>query len=175
MLEALQTIYDAGVTGNAFNDVVDAVTRDFVILEENRGVVLLAFLRENGSNAEPDEIHDLSDNTFSYGRGEYLVLTDDEADEAATEYIKESLWSFNSDFLASETGLPAEVFKALQDKCEDSNDAVSKLVEATCGVDSFVETAISADGRGNFLGAYDSEENELLVIGKAEFFIYRIN
>lgn len=173
MLEALQTIYDSGFDGAEFDEIVAVVACNASVLEDHRGVVLLAHLREDGDSARPADISEERENTFSYGRGEYLVLTDYEADEAATKYIEESLWSFNSGFLASATGLPAEVFKALQDKCE--GDAVYKLVEATCGVDSFVEAAISADGRGHFLACYDGKENELCVGGKIEFFIYRIN
>ncbi len=53
---------------------------------------------------------------------------------------------------------------------ERSNDAVLSLVERTCGLDDFVEDAVSADGRGHFLSHYDGEENE-----QGEYFIYRLN
>jgi len=48
--------------------------------------------------------------------------------------------------------------------------------------DSFVEAAISADGRGHFLAGYDFNENEETVLlydngdsGNPIFFIYRQN
>ena len=49
-----------------------------------------------------------------------------------------------------------------------------QMIQATCGIDSFVEAAISADGRGHFLARYDSEEREFNN-GRMTFYIYRIN
>lgn len=100
----------------------------------------------------------------------YLVLTDEEADEAAREGIAESLWAFNASFLAEQTELPEEVFTALQDKCEDANETFRKLVDTTCGLDSFVSEAVSSDGRAHFLNTYDGHEWQ-----EGEFYIYRTN
>ena len=44
---------------------------------------------------DPEDVTGVSNNRFSVGRREYLVLTDEEADEAAKEYIEETLWAFN--------------------------------------------------------------------------------
>jgi hypothetical protein len=44
------------------------------------------------------------------------------------------------------------------------------MVKGTCGLDSFVESAISADGRGRFLASYDGAESE-----ENGYYIYRIN
>jgi len=108
---------------------------------------------------------------FEVGSREYLVLTDEEADQRAADYIKDSLWAFNPSFLASYCDLPKEMFKAVQDKCEGGNDAVLQCVErAEGGLDGFVEEAISADGRGHFLNTYDGNENE-----EGDYFIYRVN
>jgi hypothetical protein len=130
--------------------------------------------------------------------GEYAIAFSDEiADTAAKQYIEDSLWAFNAEFLASKTDMPVEIYKALQPQCEDSNDAITKLVEKTCGLDSFVESAIAADGRGHFMSSYDSEEtcftdmsqefqneiNQLLEDGDLECdnfnpsdcYVYRIN
>jgi len=41
-------------------------------------------------------------------------------------------------------------------------------------IDSFVDAAISADGRGHFMSSYDGNENEEEVNGTT-FYIYRIN
>ena len=111
--------------------------------------------------------------------GDYRVLTDEEADEAAAEYIGESLWAFNSSFLAGVTGVDEEVFKAIaaNDRCEDNNEAIRRLVGDD--YESLVEQAISADGRGHFLNTYDGEENEINlfeVTGQNEYlYVYRIN
>jgi hypothetical protein len=106
--------------------------------------------------------------------GDYLVLTDEEADEKAKEAIIESLWAFNASFILGECGLDLSGEDALQkmqgEMCEGAQDFITSLIEKTCGLDSFVESAISADGRGHFLASYDSEENE-----EGNYFIYRIN
>lgn len=91
--------------------------------------------------------------------GEYAIAFSDKiANESAKQYIEESLWAFNAVFLASETDMSVEIYEALQPKCEGSNDAILKLVEKTCGLQEFVESAINADGRGHFISSYDSEE-----------------
>ena len=117
-----------------------------------------------------EDITESYDNHYDTPGGEYLVLDDDQANEAVTEYIKESLWAFNADFLAGETGIPADMFTAAQDKCEGANDAFLQIVEQSCGLDEFVDDAVSADGRGHFMSHYDGEENE-----QGDYFIYRTN
>ena len=113
---------------------------------------------------------DITDRDFE----NYLVLTDEEADEKATENIKDSLWAFNAAFILSECGLDmsgVESLKQMQEKsCESANDFILSLVEKTCGLNSFIKAAISADGRGHFLSSYDGNENE-----SGEYFIYRTN
>ncbi len=114
---------------------------------------------------------DDDDESFELGSKEYLVLTDNEADERAADYIKDSLWAFNASFLAGYCDMPEEMFKALQDKCEDANEAFLTCIErADGGLAGFIEEAISADGRGHFMSSYDGEENEA-----GEFYIYRVN
>lgn len=46
-----------------------------------------------------DEIEETNWDTFEAEGGEYMVLTDDEADEATKRYIEESIWAFNAWFL----------------------------------------------------------------------------
>ena len=107
---------------------------------------------------------------FELGSHEYAIGDDAAADSAAKEYIVGSVWAFNASFLAGETDLPQEVFEAMQVKCEGANEPILMLIEKTCGLASFVQSAISADGRGHFLSSYDGEENE-----QDGLFIYRIN
>ena len=104
----------------------------------------------------------------------YLVLTDEEADKRCTEYIKETLWAFNASFLAGETGIDEEVFKRLAEGCESSNEAIESIINANGGMDSFVEAAIGADGRGHFLASYDHNENEATYNGTT-YYIYRVD
>jgi len=110
-------------------------------------------------------------------RDGYIVLTDEEADEMAANYIKDSLWAFNASFLASETGYPQEVFKGLQDQCEGANDAFYALIDSNksdTDIKGFIESAISADGRGHFMSSYDGNEHEQSING-GYFYIYRMN
>lgn len=68
---------------------------------------LLRFIyEEEGEEVDPKDCTKLDDNTFELPDGsEFLVLTDDEADEKAKEYIKETLWAFNAGFILSTCGL----------------------------------------------------------------------
>ena len=109
---------------------------------------------------------------------DYMVLTDDEADQKARDYIEDSVWAFRASFILSECGLDlsgAESLEEMQGKsCEGANDFILSLIEKTCGLDSFVDSAISADGRGLFISSYDGEENEQK-IDDEYYYIYRVN
>lgn len=105
---------------------------------------------------------------------EYLVYTDEEANEVVAEYIMETLWAFNPYFLSAHTNLPGEVFESLQEKCESGNDAILRIVKGCGDIDYFIDDAISVDGRGHFLSGYDGEENEVEFDG-VYYFIYRVN
>ena len=121
--------------------------------------------------AEPSEIDGSDEPSFTFGREEYLVLTDNQADAHAREYITNSAWAFTKSFLDSHSEaineLDEKSFRGLQEGCEGSNKAILKMID---DVDHFVSDAISSDGRGHFLSGYDGEENE-----EGDYFIYRIN
>ena len=117
------------------------------------------------------EIEATSYGSFRTGRdSDYLVYTDEEADNAAREAILDSVWAFRAEFLEAH-GVPAEVSKALLPLCEGANPALLKLMR---DVEHFVLSAIAADGRGHFLSMYDGEEHLERVDGET-FFIYREN
>ena len=109
--------------------------------------------------------------TLEYGGEEYLVLTDEEADEACSDNIYQSVWAFNAGFIIDHSNLPydaADMITGFQEsKCEDANDTILALIT---DFDEFVEDAISADGRGHFLSGYDGDEVEA-----GKYFIYRLN
>jgi hypothetical protein len=107
-----------------------------------------------------ESVEKFGDNSFKVGREEYLVLTDEEADRAVRNDIRESLWAFRPE--AKEM---IEFFCAK--KCEDANDTIFALID---DFDKFVTDAVLADGRGHFLAGYDGEEHEV-----DHLFIYRIN
>ena len=100
---------------------------------------------------------------------EFYVLTDDEADEKAKEYILDSVWAFNKHFLESHTGVDSEIFELLQDKCESANEAIRAMIKDE---DEFVSDAIRCDGRGHFINFYDGEEYEVNIDDET-FYIYK--
>ena len=138
----------------------------------NRKLALINYLKEGGFTQE--EIKKGYDSCIFLVQGEYMVLNEHERNEKAKEYIQETLWAFIPSFLAEETGLPEEIFRALSEKCESGNDAILALVEKTCGLDAFVKAAVEADGYGHFLASYDGKEGKVTVEGE-DYFIYRIN
>lgn len=109
--------------------------------------------------AEEIEISRYDENTLEVGREEYLVLTEEEADERVADYIRETAWAFRPEFLASHmTGIDPEDLKPIQEKCESANPIILKLID---DMDHFIADAIASDGRGQFLSTYDGEEVEL--------------
>lgn len=113
--------------------------------------------------------------------GDYIALTEEEADEKAKEYILDSLWNFSPSFLADETGLDECIFQALIDngKYERNNGAILSLIEVGNDIDDFVAGAISTDGRGHFLNTYDGNEEEMNMRDYTDcnlyIYIYRMN
>ena len=111
----------------------------------------------------------------SIDENDYLVLTDEEADEKAKEYIEQSVWAFNKSFLDAHSDciskIPDDAFKAIQEKCESANDAILAMID---DFDHFVEDAIKCGGRGHFMSSYDGEEAEYLVNGTT-YYVYRLN
>lgn len=135
-----------------------------------------AALKEDEDIQFDDWCNDNLTEVEDFDNDDYLVLTDEEADEKAEEYITDSLWAFNPSFLASMTDFDEEVFQAISDngKCESNNDVIFNTIKKTCGIEDFVTAAIQADGRGHFMSSYDGEENEETVNGQT-FYIYRQN
>lgn len=123
---------------------------------------------------DTDELSESSydDSLIEYGREEYLVLTDSEADGRTEEYVRDSLWAFRSSFLVNymPEGVTEDVLEPMQEKlCEDATPAIVAMVGDR--LDELVEDAISSDGRGHFLSGYDGEEIELT----GDLYAYRTN
>ena len=109
---------------------------------------------------------------------DYLVLTDNEANELCKERIKESIWAFRASFILDQCELDYDnkIQKSLEEiqgnLCESCNDFLLSLVEKTCGLDEFVKEANQSDCRGNFITYYDGQENSGFVeFENNEFFI----
>ena len=110
---------------------------------------------------------------YSIGSAEYAIGDDSQADEAAENYISDTLWAFRASFVLSFCKIRGEraekAFEKMQSElCEDANEIVLAMIGDN--VARFVSQAISADGRGHFLSGYDGDENE-----QDGFYIYRIN
>ena len=117
--------------------------------------------------------------TFEAEGGEYLVLTDAEADLEVENLIKEDLQAFGASFIVShvknyanlsqkQVEVMEEALEKMQAKlCEGANPIVEALID---NMSRFVDDAVEADGRGHFLASYDGDEHET-----KNFFIYRIN
>jgi hypothetical protein len=133
-------------------------------------------------DCEPEELREEKYDYYglkvfsAYGL-EYAIGTDEEAQEACKDYIKQSLWAFNSSFILSHSkvGYNPEIEKSLKEMqgklCESANELVGALIE---DLDEFIEDAIGSDGRGSFLSRYDSSEVEVVEDGET-FYAYRIN
>ena len=120
-----------------------------------------------------DVEHDSGFDCYTAEGGEYLVLNDSDAQDHAADYIVETVWAFNADFLSwfVPEGIEASHIEAMRgNQCEDFNDAATALVEAGKGMDRLINEAISADGRGIFIATYDHHE-----IRHGDWYIYRIN
>lgn len=141
---------------------------------EDRITALANFL-----NVERITVNHLRGNEFDCDNeaGEYIVLIDEEADDATAAYIKDSLWAFNASFILEHTknGYNPKVEVSLQkmqeELCESANDLIDSMLE---NIEDFISDAIVADGRGHFLSGYDSEENEETV-DDVTYYIYRTN
>jgi hypothetical protein len=102
--------------------------------------------------------------------GEEMAIapTYEEAEEAAKECIKESVWAFNADFLSSHCPLTAEEIDSLRGaRCGEANCGLLAILD---DFDEFAEDAISSDGLGHFLSPYDGECREI-----GDFLVFRVN
>lgn len=122
---------------------------------------------------ENEYVFDEKYNELAVNGANYLILTDEEANDLAYNWIKESVWAFKSELLEELTSMDAEVFEVLQEKYEGANDAILKVIESTCGLDTFVETVIKYEGRGYFISFYDGNE-ECIKLDDNDLFIYRV-
>lgn len=144
---------------------------------DNKIQALMAYLEETDIDELTEETYDhYGLSVYSYGSQEYAVGTEEEAQEAVEANIKESVWAFNSQWIVDHLNddFPIEAVKAIQEKYEDGNDALVKIIEKLGDWSYFVKDSILADGRGHFLSGYDGEENEVFFEG-VWYYIYRTN
>lgn len=146
-------------------------------MSKERILALRAFINEGSQDlCSSDEISPVSyrENAFSWGRQEYLVLTDQEADALTEESILNSVWATRASFLQGflVVEIPEKIIRLIQEEMsEDCNDLLKALLT---NADGFVRDVILSDGRGNTLAGYDGEEHDFVFRGK-RYYIYRIN
>jgi len=128
---------------------------------ELQAIVLAHYLAEGDNRPDYDEAQSDFDSEH------YLVLTDEEADEAVRDYIEESVWAFNASFLQAHTGVDANAIEKIQEMCESANEPLKAMIK---DFDHFVDYAVSCDGRGHFLDV-NLEENEITFNG-ITYYIY---
>lgn len=156
------------MTNTLLNDKYEAL-KNFLV-EQNEATY--EELTENVDAVYNDNWH-----TFEIVGNEYKVLTEEEADAEAEDYIKDSLWAFNADFILDHANISTtecayndivEAFRMMQTRlCENANALVEALIN---DIDQFVYDAIETDGRGHFISSWDGEEHEV-----ENFYIYRTN
>ena len=167
-------------------EIWSAVKKHFADFNEITQAKVVGFTEHLDIEAEDINDVSISDDecTFEIHGGEYLVCTDEEADEKSKEEITQLLWAFNTDFIAGH--VPKHINASMIDACkgryEDSNDDILELIKAGTGIDKFVEEAIAADGRGHNLDTYSGDEEEIRVDCRGsstttscgfDFYIYR--
>jgi hypothetical protein len=130
---------------------------------------ILALISETGDDYSDVEETGYDDLEFKVGNATYLVLTDEEANERTSDYIETSIWAFNTGFLEAFMPIDYRAIEKIQELYEDANEPLKQLIEDW---DDFVESAISADGRGHFLSQYDGDELEVEINGE-DYYIYR--
>jgi hypothetical protein len=118
--------------------------------------------------SEIDTIEEEGDNGWTVQGTGYLCGTEDEMHERCKEYIEQTLWAFNTSFLAKYGALDSmcgtdveSILAPLREQCEGGNDAVKALVDWDNNADQITEDAISADGIGHMLNSYDGTSLEV--------------
>ena len=156
---------DTKVMRNMKNRLWDHMMDMHVTNDQEQFIALLYYLNANEGQQDWEDV----DNMIGE---DYLVLTDEEADDMVRDYIEESAGMFTPSFLSGFTGIDEEVFKVLQEKGDmAAYDAIRSMIR---DFDAFVEAAVSADGRGHFLATYDHNEHEVIV-NDTPYYIYRVN
>lgn len=153
-------------------------------MESNLEIQKIDVLKQVAAQLMGCEVEDVSEDNydfcglkvFSCGHEEWAIGLDSDADDAVKHYILDSIWAFRAGFIASHTKVGAttgmiKAIEAMQQNCESSNEDIKSLIE---DIDEFIDDAISADGRGQFLNSYDGNESEIRIDG-VFYYAYRLN
>ena len=104
---------------------------------------------------------------------ELQVFTYAQAVEMAKQYIEPLIGEFSATWLSYQTGLPQAIFDGLIMTAEpaDRETAVMALVNATCGIDELVDSAIADDGFNSYLGWEYSNEDDPYKIFNQDYLV----
>ena len=141
------------------------VTEEMGVTAE--GIALAIHLKGKGTFT----VSDFEEAQHEVDMENYLVLTDEQADEWCKEEIERTVWAFSTSFLQAHTGVDADAITKIQEMCEDANEPLKEMIR---DFDYFVKDAMSCDGRGHFLAGYDHEEN-YVTYNDTIYYIYRRN
>lgn len=186
LVEALEDCCDSNAIRNTLVNTYDfeKLDKDFELVfdfddeDEEYQYYLSLYLECDFDSLSGENYDHYGLTVFSLGGKEYAIGTEDEADEAAEAYIKDTVWAFNASFIASHIGHGEleEMIQGFQEaKCEDANEVILNMIESMGDWDDFVGSAIGADGRGHFMSSYDGHENEIETADGELLYIYRTN
>lgn len=98
---------------------------------------------------------------FSMLGGTWLVLSENEADERVTDYIKEKIGYFRPSFIAAHTDIDEDLLDFLAE--HEKHDFIYGLLDSDpyFSWQRLVDDAVSADGYGHFLNTHDGVTREL--------------
>lgn len=129
---------------------------------------------------EPSEVEDgdhFDDCSFIFVAegNEFLVLTHDEAEEAARFMFERTFTDMSPGFFSKVTGIHTHVITDITHYCEPPMQVtlLRAIAEATCGWEKLRDTALEWDTRGSWLATYDGSE-EYEWVDHECWFIYRM-
>ena len=152
-----------------------------MLTEKERIKILSEYLEED---IEDFEVCDYDAQMIEGSGGEYLVLTDIEADNRAYDRMRDTLWAFNASFLwgyVDNPNIDVPHIKKVQELYEDANPILEALIGSTEDLESMFDDAMGNDGRGYYVASYDHDEIEVQYAcpdcgNKREYvYIYRVN
>lgn len=123
-----------------------------------------------GCDEEDITVSNWNNRVFELGNKEYLVVTDEEADEEATSRIEEDIWAFSAKFILETCGIDynAAVISSLKEMqercCESCNPFFLSLIEGTCGIAESYRKPYLATVAGTFWQAMTGASTRRIAI-----------
>lgn len=140
------------------------IAKGFYTLEEIEGLDKRGYIYQSEFNNNCIEVYGV----------EYLVLTNEEANNLTWYEIIDNLWKLKFEFLAKVTGLDKNIFSNIfkTNTREVTQQAFKALIKSTCGLDELYAKCLEANGnnRGAFL-SYANGREEV----QGDYCIYKVN